>query len=93
MFASLLLDQIIQKISKMNIQDIRELTTKELVDTYKETRLTLTKMRFQNVISQIEQPHTMGETRKTIARLLGEINKRRIESEMAAFERKSKIEG
>jgi len=50
-------------------------------------------MRFQNVISQIEQPHTISVTKKTIARMLGEINKRRIESEMAAFERKSKIEG
>ena len=77
----------------MKIEEIKGLSTKELVDTYKETRVKLAKMRFQSVISALEEPHLVSVTKKTIARLLGEMNRRRIESEMAAFEKKINVDG
>jgi len=48
----------------------------------------LTKLRFQNTVAQIENPHKMKEARKDVARMLTELNARRQEAEMNAIERK-----
>jgi ribosomal protein L29 len=47
------------------------------------------KMKFQNTVSQIEQPHKLSITRKSIARMLTELNNRRIQSELAAYMKKN----
>jgi len=45
-------------------------------------------MNFQNAVSQIEHPHKLKVARKDVARMLTELNARRHEAEMNAFERK-----
>jgi len=42
-------------------------------------------MKFQNAVSQIDQPHKLKETRKNVARLLTELNERRIVAETQAY--------
>lgn len=68
----------------MNYSDIKELPTAELVARYKEERKRLSTLKFNNAVSQLEQPHIVRETKKTIARFLTEINARRIENELGA---------
>ena len=51
----------------MKYADIKSLPNKELVERYKEEKKRLTKMRFQNAVSQIEHPHKMKEARKDVA--------------------------
>jgi large subunit ribosomal protein L29 len=72
----------------MKYADIKSLSNKELVERYKEQKKRLTKMNFQNAVSQIEHPHKMKVARKDVARMLTELNARRHEAEMNAFERK-----
>ena len=72
----------------MKYADIKSLSNKELVESYKEEKKRLTKMNFQNAVSQIEHPHKMKVARKDVARMLTELNARRHEAEMNAFERK-----
>jgi len=72
----------------MKYADIKSLSNKELVERYKEEKKRLTKMNFQNAVSQIEHPHKMKVARRDVARMLTELNARRHEAEMNAFERK-----
>ena len=65
------------------------MSNKELVTAYKEERMRYQKMKFQNTVSQIEQPHKLSFTRKNIARMLTELNNRRIQAELAAYMRKN----
>lgn len=71
----------------MKHRELIELPTKELVERLKEERVRLTKVKFNNAVARIEQPHKLQESRKTIARLLTEINARRIENEFKAAEK------
>lgn len=70
----------------MKSRDIKELPTKELVERFKEEKVRLTKVKFNNAVSKIEQPHTIKESRKVVARLLTELNSRRIDNEIKAAE-------
>ncbi len=65
------------------------MSNKELVTAYKEERMRYQKMKFQNTVSQIEQPHKLSITRKNIARMLTELNSRRIQLELAAYMKKN----
>ncbi|MBL7837091.1 MAG: 50S ribosomal protein L29 [Bacteroidetes bacterium] len=71
----------------MKNRELKELPTKELVERYKEEKVRLTKVKFNNAVARIEQPHKLKESRKTVARLLTEINSRRIENEFKAAEK------
>lgn len=71
----------------MKNRDIKELPTKELVDRFKEEKTRLVKVKFNNSVSKIEQPHKIKESRKTIARLLTEMNSRRIDNELKSAEK------
>jgi large subunit ribosomal protein L29 len=71
----------------MKAREIKDLPTKELVARYKEEKLRLTKVKFNNAVSKIEQPHKIGESRKVVARLLTELNSRRIDNELKAAEK------
>ena len=72
----------------MKSSEVKSLPNKELVEAYKEEKKRYQKMKFQNTVSQIEHPHNLKETRKTIARMLTEMNARRIESETQAYLKK-----
>lgn len=71
----------------MKAREIKDLPTKELVERYKEEKLKLTKVKFNNAVSKIEQPHKIAESRKVVARLLTEMNSRRIDNELKAAEK------
>lgn len=68
----------------MNYSEIKELPTAELVTRFKEENTRLLKLKFNNAVSQLENPHTLRESKKLIARFLTEINARRTQSEMNA---------
>ncbi len=72
----------------MKHREIKELPTKELVERYKEEKVKLTKVKFNNAVARIEQPHKLKQSRKIIARMLTEMNSRRIENELKATENK-----
>jgi large subunit ribosomal protein L29 len=76
----------------MKNEEIKGMSNKELVEAYREERKRYQKMKFQNAVSQIEQPHKLGITRKSIARMLTELNDRRRQSELAAFIKKNNQE-
>lgn len=61
------------------------MSNKELVTAYKEERKRYQKMKFQNAVSQIDQPHKLKLTRQNVARMLTELNSRRIQSELTAY--------
>lgn len=69
----------------MKSTDIKILNNKELVERYKEEKQHYQKMKFQNAVSQVDQPHKIKETRRNVARLLTELNARRIQFETAAI--------
>ncbi|MFN5217460.1 MAG: 50S ribosomal protein L29 [Sphingomonadales bacterium] len=73
----------------MKNEEIKGMSNKELVTAYKEERMRYQKMKFQNTVSQIEQPHKLSITRKNIARMLTELNSRRIQLELAAYMKKN----
>ena len=64
----------------MQYQDIKNLTEKELHLGLKDERAQLQKMKFSHAVSPIENPHKLRISRKTIARYITEINRRRLES-------------
>jgi large subunit ribosomal protein L29 len=55
------------------------LTEKELHLNLKDERAQLQKMKFSHAVSPIENPHKIRIARKTIAKYLTEINRRRNE--------------
>ncbi|MDA8930486.1 50S ribosomal protein L29 [Bacteroidia bacterium] len=63
----------------MQYQDIKNLTEKELHLNLKDERAQLQKMKFSHAVSPIENPSKIRIARKTIARYLTEINRRRNE--------------
>ena len=71
----------------MKNRDYKDLPTSELVARYREDRVKLTKTKFNNAVARIEQPHKLKELKKDIARLLTEINSRRIDNELKAVEK------
>lgn len=67
----------------MQYSDIKKLTDKELHLNLREERDQLQKMKFNHAVSPIENPHKLRVTRRTIAKYLTEINRRRIEKTTA----------
>lgn len=70
-------------LRKMQYQDIKKLTESELHSNLREERSQLQKVRFSHAVSPIENPHKIRVSRKTIAKYLTEINRRRNESNQA----------
>ena len=60
----------------MQYQDIKKMTEKELHLNLKDERAQLQKMKFNHAVSPIENPTKITVSRKTVARLLTEINAR-----------------
>ncbi len=62
----------------MKYADIKNLTNSELNARLREERRMQSKMKFAHAVSTLENPNKIKETKKVIARLLTEINARRI---------------
>jgi large subunit ribosomal protein L29 len=60
-------------------QSLRELSISDLKDRLEQDRLQLVKMRLNHAVSPIENPHSITDTRKDIARVLTELRRREIE--------------
>jgi len=65
----------------MEYAEIKNLTDKELHANLKDERMQLKKLRFNHAVSSIESPNKIRESKRVIARLLTEINSRRLVKE------------
>jgi len=65
----------------MKQEVISELGTADIVDRLIEEKKHLTKLRMNNAVSPLDNPHQLTENKKTIARLKTELRKRQIEEE------------
>lgn len=64
----------------LNKEDIKQLTTEELLEKGRETKVQLKKMEFNHAISAIENPLQIRAKRRDIARLLTELRSRELKS-------------
>jgi large subunit ribosomal protein L29 len=62
----------------MKINEIRELSTKEIRDRIDEERRSLVDLRFTHSLKQLTNTSKLKETKKTVARLLTELAKREL---------------
>jgi len=62
----------------MKNSEIREMTTKELVERLDTEKAMLSKMRLNHAVSPLENPMKLRESRKNIARLNTELRKREL---------------
>ena len=64
----------------MKNPEIRELTTKELIEKIDNEKALLIKMRLNHTISPLDNPNKLGEAKRLVARLKTELRKREIEN-------------
>lgn len=64
----------------LNREDIKQLTTEELLEKGRETKLQLKKMEFNHAISAIENPLQIRGLRRDVARLLTELRSRELKN-------------
>lgn len=57
-------------------EEVKNLSNEELVQQIADNKVRLQRLRFNHAISPLENPNVLGETRKLIARLKTELNKR-----------------
>ena len=62
----------------MKNSEIIELTTKEIVERIDTEKNLLTKMKLNHAISPLDNPNTIKEARRNIARLKTELHKRNL---------------
>ncbi|MFO7940603.1 MAG: 50S ribosomal protein L29 [Bacteroidales bacterium] len=62
----------------MKNSEIREMTTKEMVERIDTERAMLAKLRLNHAVSPLENPLKLREARKNIARLKTELRKREV---------------
>jgi large subunit ribosomal protein L29 len=60
----------------MKAQDYSQLSDKDLTERIVQVREELTKMRFTNSVSGLENPNVLRSKRREVARLLTELNVR-----------------
>lgn len=63
----------------MKNSEIRELSTTELVERIEIEKIDLDKMEMNHIISPIENPLLIRKSRRTIARLMTELNARKLQ--------------
>ena len=68
----------------MKNSEIQGLTTKEVVVRINEEKANLTKLKFANTVSAIENPLRITKVRKDVARLNTELTKRKAEEKAKA---------
>jgi len=54
----------------MKIKEIRDMSEEQLAQESRELRRALFNLRLQRAIGQLEKPHKLGETRRSLARVL-----------------------
>ena len=64
----------------MKQEEIKELSTADLIERLEEEKMRYTKITLHHAVSPIENVQTIKENRKTIARLSTEIRKRELEA-------------
>ncbi|NOQ24242.1 MAG: 50S ribosomal protein L29 [Bacteroidales bacterium] len=62
----------------MKSSEIKELTTKELVEKIDTEKTQLTRLKLNHAVSPLDNPLKITETRKDIARLKTELRKREL---------------
>ena len=60
----------------MKSSEIRELTTKELIERIEDEKNMLVRLRLNHAVSPLDNPHKITKQKRTIARLLTEMNLR-----------------
>ncbi len=58
--------------------EIKDLTTKELIEKVQDEKLLLTKMKLNHHINPLDNPMKIRQTRKNIARLVTELRLRQL---------------
>lgn len=64
----------------MKQQVIKELSTPDMIERLAEEKERLTKLKLTHAVSPIENPQTIKEVRRTIARLKTELRRRELEA-------------
>jgi len=64
----------------MKNPEIKELTTKELIEKVEDEKSLLVRMKLNHTISPLDNPNKIGESRRLIARLNTELRKRELEN-------------
>lgn len=64
-------------MAKVKKEDIKELTTEELVEKVKTEQQNLQRMKFNHTISELDNPAQLREKRRDIARLKTELTARK----------------
>ena len=54
----------------MKVSEIREMTSEQLGEKLKELKNELFRLRFQNAINQLDNPHKIADVKKDIARVM-----------------------
>jgi large subunit ribosomal protein L29 len=67
----------------MKQEVIRELSTPELIERLDEERMQLNKLKMNHAVSPLENPNKIKAYRRTVARLVTELHKRKTESVVA----------
>ncbi len=62
----------------MKMQEIRELTTKELLEKIRDEKRRLVELRLTHAISPLENPYEIRNTKRLIARLKTELRQRQL---------------
>ena len=62
----------------MKSSEIRELTTKELLEKIETEKAHLTRMKLNHAVSPLDNPLKIQEARKNIARLMTELRQREL---------------
>ncbi|MGI6324807.1 MAG: 50S ribosomal protein L29 [Bacilli bacterium] len=65
----------------MKVNEIRELTTEEIIKKIEETKQELFNLRFQQAAGSLEKPSRIRELRKQVARMKTIIREREIANE------------
>jgi large subunit ribosomal protein L29 len=67
----------------MKQEVVRELSTPELIERLDEERLQLNKLKMNHAVSPLENPNKIKAYRRTVARLVTELHRRKLESAAA----------
>jgi large subunit ribosomal protein L29 len=67
----------------MKQEVIRELSTPELIERLDEERMQLNKLKMNHAVSPLENPNKIKAYRRTVARLVTELHKRKLQSAVA----------
>ena len=63
----------------MKATELTKMTSAELTSKLKELKSELFKLRFQNEINQLDNPHKIADVKKDIARVMTALNKKAAE--------------